>query len=212
MRQEGGRAACALYKPFEELQLRTQGPASPLKLAYCDFPVELPELEPELPLLEPEPMPPLLDPLLGGVLGDVVGLGEVLLLPLAPAPAPVLEPDLLKCASHSAREIWPSLFVSTDEKLGDEELELVAPPESPPLEPDVALPPDAALPPEDDAPEDGVVELAPLEPEAAGADDDDDLSAPLVLLDEELCASVTPDSANNAAAVAALRTLSFNIG
>lgn len=203
MTQEGGRAACALYKPFEELQPRTQGPASPLKLAYCDFPVELPELEPELPLLEPEPMPPLLDPLLGGVLGDVVGLGEVLLLPLAPAPAPVLEPDLLKCASHSAREIWPSLFVSTDEKLGAEELELVAPPDSPPLEPD------AALPPEDDAPEEGVLEL---EPEAAGADDDDDLSAPLVVLDEELCASVAPDSANNAAAVAALRTLSFNIG
>lgn len=39
-------------------------------------------------------MPLLLDPLLGGVLGDVVGLGEVLLLPLAPLPA--LEPDLLK--------------------------------------------------------------------------------------------------------------------
>lgn len=204
MTQKGGRAACALYKPFEELQPRTQGPASPLKLAYCDFPVELPELEPELPLLEPEPMPLLLDPLLGGVLGDVVGLGEVLLLPLAPAPAPVLEPDLLKCASHSAREIWPSLFVSTDEKLGLEELELLAPPDKPPLEPD------AALPPEVDAPDDGVLlELEPLAPEAAG---DDDLSAPPEVLDEELCASATPDSANNAAAVAALRTLSFNIG
>ena len=56
--------------------------------------MELPELEPELPLLEPEPMPPLLEPLLDGVLGEVVELGEVLLLPLAPAP--VLEPDLLK--------------------------------------------------------------------------------------------------------------------
>jgi len=204
-----------------------------LKLAYCDFPVELPELEPELPLLEPEPMPPLLDPLLDGVLGEVVELGElVLLLPLAPVPA--LEPDLLKCASHSARETWPSLFVSTDEKLGAEELELLEPPDRPPLEPpEVALPPDAALPPEDDEPEadgvleleplepdaagdeeledDGVLELEPLEPEAAGADDDDDLSAPL-LLDEELCDRATPDSANNAAAVAALRTLSFNIG
>jgi hypothetical protein len=75
-----------------------------LKLTYCDFPGVLPELEPlELPLLEPEPMPPLLDPPLDGVLGEVVGLGElVLLLPLAPVPA--LEPDLLKCASHSARE------------------------------------------------------------------------------------------------------------
>ena len=65
-------------------------------------------------------MLPLLDPLLDGVLGEVVELGEVvLLLPLAPDPAlePVLgeleelgevvllplapEPDLLKYASHS---------------------------------------------------------------------------------------------------------------
>jgi hypothetical protein len=153
----------------------------------------------ELPELEPEPMLPLLGPLVDGVLGEVVELGEVVLLPLAPAP----EPDLLKYASHSEREIWPSLFVSTDEKLGDEELELLEPPDSPPLDPD------AALPPEDEAPEDGVVELAPLEPEAAG---DDDVSAPPEVLDEELCASATPDSANNAAAVAALRTLSFNIG
>ena len=91
----GGGAACALYKAFEELQPRTQGPVSPLKLAYCDFPVEL-------PLLEPEPMPPLLDPLLEGVLGEGVELGEVVLLPLAPLPA--LEPDLLKYASHSCRE------------------------------------------------------------------------------------------------------------
>jgi hypothetical protein len=231
--RRGGRAACALYKAFEELQPRTQGPVSPLKLTYCDFPGVLPELEPlELPLLEPDPMPLPLEPLLDGVLGEVVELGEGVLLPLAPAPAP--EPDLLKCASHSARETWPSLFVSTDEKLGAEELELLEPPDRPPLEPpEVALPPDAALPPEDDEPEadgvleleplepdaagdeeledDGVLELEPAEPEAAGADDDDDLSAPL-LLDEELCDRATPDSANNAAAVAALRTLSFNIG
>lgn len=61
--------------------------------------MELPVLEPlELPLLEPEPMP-LLDPLVDGVLGEVVELGEVVLLPLAPEPA--LEPDLLKYASHS---------------------------------------------------------------------------------------------------------------
>ena len=101
--------------------------------------------------------------------------------------------------------------MSTDEKLGVEELEVL--PDKPPLEPevellpDVALPPDAALPPED-----GVVELAPLEPLAPEAAGDDDLSAPPEVLDEELCASVTPDSANNAAAVAALRTFSFNIG
>jgi hypothetical protein len=100
--------------------------------------------------------------------------------------------------------------VSTDEKLGVEELELL--PDKPPVELEVELPPDAALPPEEDAPEeDGVVEVEPLEPEAAGEDDEDDVSAPLVL-DEELCASVTLDSANNAAAVAALRTFSFNIG
>lgn len=100
--------------------------------------------------------------------------------------------------------------MSTDEKLGAEELELL--PDKPPVEPEAELPPDAALPPEDDAPEeDGVVELEPLEPDAAGEDDEDDLSAPLVL-EEELCASVAPDSANNAAAVAALRTFSFNIG
>lgn len=65
-----------------------------------------------------------------GVLGEVV-LGEVLdepveplVLPLdEPLPMPELVPpleleDLLKCASHSEREIWPSLLVSTDEKLG----------------------------------------------------------------------------------------------
>jgi hypothetical protein len=60
------------------------------------------------------------------VLGDVV-LGEVVDEPLEEPlmPEPVLVPPLeleleplLKCASHSVREIWPSLFVSTDEKLG----------------------------------------------------------------------------------------------
>jgi hypothetical protein len=42
-------------------------------------------------------------------------------LPLAPV-AP--EPDLLKWASHSEREIRPSLLVSTDEKVGADMLEL----------------------------------------------------------------------------------------
>ena len=50
-----------------------------------------------------------------------------LLLPVEPdellvPPLLELEPDLLKCASHSEREIWPSLLVSTDEKLGVDEL------------------------------------------------------------------------------------------
>ena len=91
-----GRATCAFYNPFEELQPHAQEPVSPGETTYCDLPVELPEVEPlELPLGEPEPMP-LLDPLLEGVLGEVVGLGElVLLLPLAP------ELDLLKYESHS---------------------------------------------------------------------------------------------------------------
>jgi hypothetical protein len=68
-------------------------------------------------VLLPEPMPLL------GVLGEVV-LGDVVLplpvvLPEVPPAAPLLapEPDL-KCSSHSAREIWPSLFLSTAEKSG----------------------------------------------------------------------------------------------
>jgi hypothetical protein len=87
-------------------------------------------------------------PLLGGVVLDE-SLGEVLLgellelelpLPLMPeeelppedvlpeAPlAPELEPDLSKCASHSERDTCPSPFLSTDEKLGDDELLEVSP-------------------------------------------------------------------------------------
>jgi hypothetical protein len=131
--------------------------------------VELPELDPLEPELEPLELPmPLLEPELGalGVLGAVVEL-----LPLEPPlAAPPL--DLLKWASHSERETCPSLLVSTAEKLGAE-----------------------------------LLLLAPLEPDAAG--DDEDLSL-LVLLDE-LCARATLDSANKAAAVAALITLSLNI-
>jgi hypothetical protein len=65
---------------------------------------------------------------LGGVLGagllpaPLLGmLGEVVLPEVPPAApvAPVPEP---KCSSHSAREIWPSLFLSTAEKLGACEL------------------------------------------------------------------------------------------
>lgn len=78
-------------------------------------------------LYEPEP---LLVPVLGElVLGEVV-LGEGVLLEPLELPLPMLdvppeaplEPDLLKYASHSAREICPSLFVSTSEKLGCDEL------------------------------------------------------------------------------------------
>jgi hypothetical protein len=135
---------------------------------------------PLLPLELPEPMLPL-----APLLGEVVALPPPLLLEL----------DLLKCASHSEREIWPSLFESTDEKLGVAVLALAA------------LPPEAL----DDALgrlDEPVEELpAPAllgeevldEPEAAGEDD-------------ELCAAATPDSANSAAAVAMLTNFRFNIG
>jgi hypothetical protein len=160
-----------------------------------------------LPLLEPAPLVPL---------GEVVGLGDVVELLLPPLAAP--EDDLLKCASHSERDTWPSLLVSTEEKLGLDELLLE--PDIPPLEPpDAALPdfevseePDELLP-EAAGAEDEPDEPDELLPDAAGEDEDDD---PLPDAagedeDEELCATATLDSANSAAAVAALRTLSFNM-
>ena len=70
-----------------------------LTAAYCFLvSLELPELEPEL---LPEPMPLLGDVVEPPLRGDVVELP--LLEPLVPPAAP--EPDLLKCASHSARVI-----------------------------------------------------------------------------------------------------------
>jgi hypothetical protein len=184
------------------------------------FVVELPD-EPELPLELPEPMLPELElpelpdpmlPLLEPVLGEV---GEVVELPEVP-PLAAPDPDLLKCASHSERETCPSLLVSTAEKFG---VELLAPalllPDSPPLEPAAPelLPeaPDALDPPElldgpevlPDAPElpEAPDEPDVLLPEADG--EDEDLS---LLLDEELCPTATLDSANSAAAVAAVKT------
>lgn len=130
----------------------------------------------------------------------MVELGdEVELLPPLAAP----EPDLLKCASHSERDTWPSLFLSTEEKLGSDELLLE--PDMPPLEPLLLEPPDAALP------EDLEVSDEPDEllPDAAGEDEDEPPDAAGEDEDEELCATATLDSANSAAAVAALRTLSF---
>jgi hypothetical protein len=87
----------------------------------------------------PDPVAPPEAPL-PGVLGVVVLLPEPVapeleLLPLAP------EPDLLKWASHSEREICPSLLVSTDEKVGADMLEL-APLDDIPDEP-LELEPDA---------------------------------------------------------------------
>ena len=103
--------------------------------------------------------------------------------------------------------------MSTDEKLGADELLLE-------LE-GLLLEPDAALPPEDDEPLDMPEE--PLElPDADGVDDEESLDPVELLpdadgvdedlsleLDEELCAMATPESANSAAAVAALKSFNF---
>src|SRR6185436_10952881 len=100
-------------------------------LLYLLVPDELGEellLEP-VPELE-RPMPLLLGDveLLPDVLGDEL-LGE-LLLDVPPLEEMELLPDLLKWASHSCREIEPSPFLSTDENVGVELLELLAPPEA----------------------------------------------------------------------------------
>jgi hypothetical protein len=180
--------------------------------------VELPEpdpVEPELEPLElPEPMLPLLEPELGA--GVVLGEG-VVELPALPELPPLAAPelDLLKWASHSERDTCPSLFVSTDEKLGAELLELAL---APPLVPPAAAPPLDDVPDEPDMPEEPLEPLPdaagdedePLELEPDAAGDDEDLSL-LVLLDE-LCATATLDNANSAAAVAALKSFRFNIG
>ena len=175
--------------------------------------VLLEPLEPLLPELEPMPLllgvllePPLLlgELLLGVLLLGVLLLGVLLL--------PELEPDLLKCASHSAFDTCPSLFLSTEVKLGALEL---APPDAPdaPLEllPEALgeeLDPDALgveLDPEElgveldpEAP-DEPLELLPL---ALGEDLD------LSVEDLSVCAMDTLASANSAAAVAVV--ISFN--
>jgi hypothetical protein len=122
------------------------------------------------------------------VLGELL-LGEDDELPLLPLVPPLEAPldDLLKYASHSVRDTWPSLFVSTEVKLGEDELALLAP--------------EAPLELESELLDDGELEL---EPDADGVDGEDD--------DEELCATATLDSAKSAAAVAALMTFMFNIG
>lgn len=94
--------------------------------------------EPELPPVEP--------PVLGAELGEAGAAPLPLELPLVELP---LEPELmpdellvpplelvpdLKWASHSWRETWPSLFLSTDVKLGWELLELEALPPAAPVD------------------------------------------------------------------------------
>ena len=190
--------------------LRTDPPCT-RNFAYFELLPLLPELPLLLGLLE---LPPLgLLELLPLLLGLVVLLGLLeLLLPAPELPvAPLLEPDLLKYASHSERDTWPSLFLSTLVKSGVEpdaplELEPLDMPELPPL---AELPPEELLGEELEELGDELDELPPLEapeepllPVALGEDDD------LSLLEDELCAMETLASANSAAAVAVV--ISFN--
>ncbi len=120
------------------------------------------------------------------VLGLLV-LPGVLLLPLVAPPLllPLVEELDLKCASHSEREICPSLFVSTAEKVGAELLD------APPL---------LDMPEDPDEPEDGVAlseDLSELLPEAPVDDE------------PELCAMDTLAIAKSAAAVAVPTSLNI---
>jgi hypothetical protein len=181
-----------------------------------------------------EPMPLLLgelellpDELGDELLGDEL-LGELLLGELlldVPPLEELLLPDLLKYASHSEREIEPSLFLSTDENDGVELDELLAPPEA--LGEDdeedelcedelgeAALGEDEELLGEDDELLLGEDELLEAPPEAL-PEDLLSLALGLELLGLELeeplvlCAAATPASAKSAAAVA--ETTTFNI-
>lgn len=180
-----------------------------------------PELEPPMPLLG-DLGAVLLLPLPDAPLLEVLPL-EPLVLPPEAAP----EPDFPKCASHSWREIWPSPFLSTDEKLG---VELEAPLDAPGDEDELDDPP-AALGDEDEleSPEEPVAlgeEELEAPPELLVLGEDEELEAPPEALPEDLlsvalglellepdapvlepdepvlCADATPASAKSAAAVA----------
>ena len=158
-------------------------------------------------------------------LGEVGEVGEVVLLePLEPLELPLLMPDeapvelplpmlevppeapleldLLKCASHSARDTWPSLFVSTSEKLGWlDELEL------PPLadEGEDEDEEDGVLDEED---EDGLlVELLPLDDDGDVAEGVLDEDEGLLDEDEDDWATASDDSASITAAAVTPRVL-----
>ena len=185
----------------------------------------------------PVPVEPLLLPVLGElVLGDFVLLEPVELLPMPDELPPIDEPldppaalpvelpvelllpdapleDLLKWASHSARETCPSLFLSTSEKLGCELDEL----ELPPLaegedDEDGELEDEDGELDEDD--EDGLlveepVELLPLDDDgevAEGVLEDDDG----LLEDDEDWATAKDDSANITAAAVTPRVLGMH--
>lgn len=114
--------------------------------------------------------------------------------PLLPELEPPM-PDLLKCASHSCRDTCPSLFLSTDEKVGVEELE------APALEdPPVALGEEELEAPPEALPEDLLSVALGLEL----LDPDAPVLEPEV---PELCAIATLASAKSAAAVAVPTTL-----
>ena len=141
------------------------------------------------PLDEPEPIEP-----------DELPPVEPEVLPDEPDEVPPLEleePDLLKCASHSLREIWPSLLVSTDEKLGA--LELLDEPLGEVVD-ELDEPPAALDGDELDEPVDGELDELPL---ADGVEGDElpDLA--------ESAATASVDSAKSTAAEVTLTVLSI---
>jgi hypothetical protein len=175
-----------------------------------------------LPYFElPDPDAPL-EPVLGELPeGEVELLPEPVVLPEPAEPLEPLEPldmpddpvellDLSKYCCHSERETWPSPFLSTDVKLGEED------------EPEALLPPEAPLAPlllEPPADEDGVDdedgleddEEPPAEEDGVEEDDEDDgLVADEPLLDDLSPAPMAvPAKPTNAAVTAAL--MSFNV-
>ena len=185
----------------------------------------VPELELPMPLLlgEVELLPDVLgDELLGELL-----LGE-LLLDVPPLEELELLPDLLKWASHSCREIEPSPFLSTDENVGVELLELLAPPEALGEDDEEDELGEAALGEDEELllGEDELLEAPPealpedLLSVALGLEElllPEDLLLSVALGLEELllpvlpvlCAAATPASAKSAAAVAVTTTFNF---
>ncbi|HUQ24812.1 MAG TPA: hypothetical protein VM140_04015 [Burkholderiales bacterium] len=145
-----------------------------------------PPIEPDELPLEPEELPVEPDEL--PVAPEVLppALEGLLVLPLEE-----LEPDLLKWASHSWRETWPSLLVSTDEKLGCEALPELELGEALELE----LPPLAALP----------LDLPEAEPPLE--DVDGEAADGLVDEDEESAATASVERAKRTAAVVTVTDL-----
>lgn len=123
---------------------------------------------------------------------------ELELLPLAP---PMLLPCAPKWASHSEREIWPSLFLSTSLKLG---VAVEAPAAAdPPVAPDWLV-----LEPLDDMPDcDEVLGVDCVE--VLGVDCAEVLGVAAEPLELEVCAMEAPESASSAEAVAPTRTFSI---